>query len=124
MSMIVIIVGAPTADAVRTMAAAMSVTADEVATAIKSVGAAFTEITGTLEELEMAAANARMEMEIERLDAMMEKVEYIDAVELEYNEWAKEGWHTHHKEGKPCKAKVKPPYWHRVRSFCVRSNYH
>ena len=122
--MIVIIVGAPTADAVRTMAAAMSVTADEVATAIKSVGAAFTEITGTLEELEMAAANARMEMEIERLDAMMEKVEYIDAVELEYNEWAKEGWHTHHKEGKPCKAKVKPPYWHRVRSFCVRSNYH
>ena len=122
--MIVIIIGAPTADAVRTMAAAMSVTADEVATAIKSVGAAFTEITGTLEELEMAAANARMEMEIERLDAMMEKVEYIDAVELEYNEWAKEGWHTHHKEGKPCKAKVKPPYWHRVRSFCVRSNYH
>ena len=122
--MIVIIVGAPTADAVRTMAAAMSVTADEVATAIKSVGTAFTELTGTLEELEMAAANARMEMEIERLDAMMEKVEYIDAVELEYNEWAKEGWHTHHKEGKPCKAKVKPPYWHRVRSFCVRSNYH
>lgn len=123
--MIVIIVGAPTADAVRTMAAAMSATADEVAAAIKSVGTAFTELTGTFEELETAAAvNERMEMKIEWLDAMMEKVEYIDAVELEYNEWAKEGWHTHHKEGKPCKAKVKPPYWHRVRSFCVRSNYH
>lgn len=30
----------------------------------------------------------------------------------------------YHKEGKPCKAKVKPPYWHRVRSFCVRRGYH
>lgn len=54
----------------------------------------------------------------------LEKQKIIYEVELEYLEWNKQGWHTHHKEGKPCKAKVKPPYWHRVRSFCVRSNFH
>ena len=39
-------------------------------------------------------------------------------------EHSRECWHTHHKEGKPCKAKIKPIYWHRIRSFCVQNNYH
>lgn len=72
-----------------------------------------------VDELEMLMREAEL-MALEKLE--MQKM--VDEVELEYLEWNKQGWHTHHKEGKPCKAKVKPPYWHRVRSFCVRSNYH
>ena len=72
-----------------------------------------------VDELEMLMREAEL-MALEELE--MQKM--VDEVELEYLEWNKQGWHTHHKEGKPCKAKVKPPYWHRVRSFCVRSNYH
>ena len=54
------------------------------------------------------------------------KVEIQDNVDLrqimiEHN---MESWHTHHKEGKPCKAKIKQPFWHRIRSFCVRKHYH
>ena len=72
-----------------------------------------------VDELEMLMREAE-QMALEKLE--MQKM--VDEVELEYLEWNKQGWHTHHKEGKPCKAKVKPPYWYRVRSFCVRSNYH
>lgn len=72
-----------------------------------------------VDELEMLMREAEL-MALEKLE--MQKM--VDEVGLEYLEWNKQGWHTHHKEGKPCKAKVKPPYWHRVRSFCVRSNYH
>lgn len=72
-----------------------------------------------VDELEMLMREAEL-MALEKLE--MQKM--VDEIELEYLEWNKQGWHTHHKEGKPCKAKVKPPYWHRVRSFCVRSNYH
>lgn len=72
-----------------------------------------------VDELEMLMREAE-QMALEKLEIQ----KMVDEVELEYLEWNKQGWHTHHKEGKPCKAKVKPPYWHRVRSFCVRSNYH
>ena len=54
------------------------------------------------------------------------KVEFLDNIDIrqimiEYNMGF---WHTHHKEGKPCMAKIKPIYWHRIRSFCVQNNYH
>lgn len=72
-----------------------------------------------VDELEMLMREAE-QMALEKLEIQ----KMVDEIELEYLEWNKQGWHTHHKEEKPCKAKVKPPYWHRVRSFCVRSNYH
>ncbi|MCR5504073.1 MAG: hypothetical protein K6E94_00605 [Elusimicrobiaceae bacterium] len=48
----------------------------------------------------------------------------IDDIHKQNMEYCRESWHTHHKEGKPCKAKIKPIYWHRIRSFCVQNNYH
>lgn len=56
------------------------------------------------------------------------KMEYLEDLEdftiLDLRQYNRECWHTHHKEGKPCKAKVMPIYWHRIRSFCVQNNYH
>ena len=75
-----------------------------------------------VEELEMVD---ELEMLMRKADQMaLKTLELVDNIELEYLGWNKQGWHTHHKEGKPCKAKVKPPYWHRERSFCVRRGYH
>lgn len=78
-----------------------------------------------VEELEMVD---ELEMLMRKAEQMalikLELQEIVDEFELVYLGWNKQGWHTHHKEGKPCKAKVKPPYWHRVRSFCVRRGYH
>ena len=75
-----------------------------------------------VEELEMVD---ELEMLMRKAEQMaLEMQELVDEIELEYLGGSKQGWHTHHKEGKPCKAKVKPPYWHRVRSFCVRRGYH
>lgn len=52
-------------------------------------------------------------------------VEYMeDCTILDLRQYNREYWHTHHKEGKPCKAKIKQPFWHRIRSFCVRKRYH
>lgn len=48
----------------------------------------------------------------------------VDDIKELFIEHSRESWHTHHKEGKPCKAKILPHYWHRIRSFCVRNNYH
>lgn len=61
------------------------------------------------------------------LEKSLEGMKYqvtVDDIRQEYISWCRESWHTHHKEGKPCKAKIKPQYWHRIRSFCVRNNYH
>lgn len=53
------------------------------------------------------------------------KMEYLeDCTILDLRQYNRECWHTHHKEGKPCKAKIKQPFWHRIRSFCVRKRYH
>ena len=62
-----------------------------------------------------------------RLEKSLEGMKYqvaVDDIRQEYISWYRESWHTHHKEGKPCKAKIKPTYWHRIRSFCVQNNYH
>ena len=72
-----------------------------------------------VDELEMLMRKAE-QMALEK----QELQEMVDEIELVNLGWNKQGWHIHHKEGKPCKAKVKPPYWHRVRSFCVRRGYH
>lgn len=52
------------------------------------------------------------------------KMESVEDYILDLRKYNRECWHTHHKEGKPCKAKIKPIYWHRIRSFCVRKRYH
>jgi len=52
------------------------------------------------------------------------KMESVEDYILDLRKYNRECWHTHHKEGKPCKAKIKPIYWHRIRSFCVQNNYH
>ena len=48
----------------------------------------------------------------------------VDDTKELFIEHSRECWHTHNKEGKPCKAKIKQPFWHRIRSFCVRKRYH
>lgn len=65
----------------------------------------------------------------EELEAQLERLRYYDVrvcgnPHLDLRQYNRESWHTHHKEGKPCKAKIKPIYWHRIRSFCVRKHYH
>ena len=52
------------------------------------------------------------------------KMESVQDYILDLRKYNSECWHTHHKEGKPCKAKIKQPFWHRIRSFCVRKRYH
>lgn len=52
------------------------------------------------------------------------KMESVEDYILDLRKYNRECWHTHHKEGKPCKAKIKQPFWHRIRSFCVRKRYH
>lgn len=61
-----------------------------------------------------------------RLEAALDGMKYISVkdIEMDIRLWCRESWHTHHKEGKPCMAKIKPTYWHRIRSFCVQNNYH
>lgn len=61
----------------------------------------------------------------ERLQKYVVRVtRIVDDIKELFIEHSRESWHTHHKEGKPCKAKIKPVYWHRIRSFCVQNNYH
>lgn len=52
------------------------------------------------------------------------KMESVEDYILDLRKYNRESWHTHHKEGKPCKAKIKQHFWHRIRSFCVRKRYH
>ena len=66
---------------------------------------------------------------LEELEAQLERLRYYDVrvcdnQHLDLRQYNRESWHTHHKEGKPCKAKIKQPFWHRIRSFCVRKRYH
>lgn len=66
---------------------------------------------------------------LEELEAQLERLRYYDVrvcdnPHLDLRQYNRECWHTHHKDGKPCKAKIQPQYWHRIRSFCVRNNYH
>lgn len=67
-----------------------------------------------------------MEDMVMRLEATLDGMEYLSVkdIEMDIRLRCRESWHTHHKEGKPCKAKIQPQYWHRIRSFCVRNNYH
>lgn len=65
----------------------------------------------------------------EELEAQLERLRYYDVrvsdnPHLDLRQYNRESWHTHHKEGMPCKAKIKQPFWHRIRSFCVQNNYH
>ena len=89
----------------------------------------------TVQEIEMLFAKiARIETPFdledvkeatERLRKYVVRVtRIVDDIKELFIDHCRETWHTHHKEGKPCKAKIKPIYWHRIRSFCVRNNYH
>lgn len=89
----------------------------------------------TVQEIEMLFAKiARIESPFdledvkeatERLQKYVVRVtRIVDDIKELFIEHSRECWHTHHKEGKPCKAKVIPIYWHRIRSFCVQNNYH
>lgn len=100
--------------------------------ACRDVAAAFgASIHAVIQEVARLAMDARKATE--RFDELREyaermlenvKMEYVDDYVDGWLEQMRTGWHTHHKEGKPCKAKVRPAYWHRIRSFCVRRNYH
>ena len=75
----------------------------------------------------MTAGEIYGAMELE-FDMYMEKeyMEYQEPLELEEQQ---EGWHTCHeyskcKRGSTSKPYKNAAYWHRVRSFCVRRNYH
>lgn len=67
-----------------------------------------------------------MDEMVKRLEATLDGMEYLSVkdIQRDIRLRCRESWHTHHKEGKPCKAKIQPQYWHRIRSFCVRNNYH
>ena len=89
----------------------------------------------TVQEIEMLFAKiARIETPFdledvkeatERLQKYVVRVtRIVDDIKELFIDHCRETWHTHHKEGKPCKAKVMPIYWHRIRSFCVQNNYH
>lgn len=63
-----------------------------------------------------------LQMQFEKMAYM----EYREPLELEEQQ---DGWHTCHeyikcKRGSSSKPHKKAAYWHRVRSFCVRRNYH
>lgn len=96
------------------------------------LGVDMRELVNGIVNYAIGARQMRVELE-SRLEELKETAERTlknikmmsaEVCELDYWLQTRDGWHTHHKEGKPCKAKVKPPYWHRVRSFCVCSNYH
>lgn len=89
----------------------------------------------TVQEIEMLFAKiARIEttFDLEDVKEATERLQnyavsvtrIVDNIKELFIEHSRECWHTHHKEGKPCKAKIKPIYWHRIRSFCVQNNYH
>lgn len=75
----------------------------------------------------MTAGEIYGAMELE-FDMYMEKeyMEYQEPLELEEQQ---EDWHTCHeyskcKIGSTSKPHKRADYWHRIRSFCVRRNYH
>ena len=81
------------------------------------------EVTvGYIVELEVPFSKEELEAQLERLRYY--DVRVSDNPHLDLRQYSRESWHTHHKEGKPCKAKIKQPFWHRIRSFCVRKRYH
>ena len=81
------------------------------------------EVTvGYIVELEVPFSKEELEAQLERLRYY--DVRVSDNPHLDLRQYNRESWHTHHKEGKPCKAKIKQPFWHRIRSFCVRKHYH
>lgn len=81
------------------------------------------EVTvGYIVELEVPFSKDELEAQLERLRYY--DVRVSDNPHLDLRQYNRESWHTHHKEGKPCKAKIKQPFWHRIRSFCVRKRYH
>ena len=81
------------------------------------------EVTvGYIVDLEVPFSKEELEAQLERLRYY--DVRVCDNPHLDLRQYNRESWHTHHKEGKPCKAKIKPVYWHRIRSFCVQNNYH
>ena len=77
---------------------------------------------GYIVELEVPFSKEELEAQLERLRYY--DVRVSDNQHLDLRQYNRESWHTHHKEGKPCKAKIKQPFWHRIRSFCVRKRYH
>lgn len=63
------------------------------------------------------------------LQMPLEKMAYMDYQETLELEEQQDGWHTCHeyskcKRGSSSKPHKKAAYWNRVRSFCVRRNYH
>ena len=82
------------------------------------------EVTvGYIVDLEEPFSLEELKEQAMRLSNMA--VEYMeDCTILDLKQYNRESWHTHHKEGKPCKAKIKQPFWHRIRSFCVKKHYH
>lgn len=81
------------------------------------------EVTvGYIVELEVPFSKEELEAQLERLRYY--DVRFCDNPHLDLRQYNRESWHTHHKEVKPCKAKIKQPFWHRIRSFCVRKRYH
>ena len=81
------------------------------------------EVTvGYIVELEVPFNKEELEAQLERLRYY--DVRVCDNPHLDLRQYNRESWHTRHKEGKPCKAKIKQPFWHRIRSFCVRKHYH
>ena len=82
------------------------------------------EVTvGYIVELEVPFSKEELEAQLERL-RYYDVLRVSDNPHLDLRQYNREYWHTHHKEGKPCKAKIKQPFWHRIRSFCVKKRYH
>ena len=86
------------------------------------LGVDISELLNAISYYALGARQMRTELEC-RLEMLKETAE-ITLENFKMLSEARKGWHTHHKEGKPCKVKVNPSYWNRIRSFCVRSNYH
>ena len=95
---------------------------------IEKLTAAFQCTVQELENIIKRVVRIEMPFSYEELKEnlyQLEKYVFVpDDIHQQYIKWCRESWHTHHKEGKPCKAKIPPQYWHRIRSFCVRNNYH
>lgn len=96
---------------------------------IERLTAAFQCTVKELENIIERVVRIEMPFSYEELKEYLYRLEkYVvvvpDDIHEQYIKWCRESWHTHHKEGKPCKAKIKPIYWHRIRSFCVQNNYH
>lgn len=70
-----------------------------------------------------------LEYNLHELLMYMDKMAYMEYQEPLELEEQQEGWHTCHeyskcKRGSTSKPYKNAAYWHRVRSFCVRRNYH